>query len=477
MQQHKSKLFAGIIFIIVSLILNISYSSLVNISVDEMKNRYQYVINNESNLIKSHIDKVVVRTYTIREMIYEKDGKIDFFDKVAPFVYQSVKEDTGVTLRNIAVAPGGKVSVVYPLAHNESLVGFDFTDLNMSGNKEAMEAYLNAQTVITNPFPLVQGGIGMAARTPVFIKRNGNQEFWGLVTGTMDFGDLVKVTGIENLDNLGLKYCLWYADETGNKTVLACSGYDMSNKRDAEKQSAAINKLLDEMTDCIEEEFSVYNLRWHLEVMPVDGWYNKNILVLARAGLFIMSVLITCVIIMFFRIRHDGNVMKTLAEQDGLTQTFSRYYLNSTVLDINTGDWKNKKNNLSVAIVDVDKFKQINDNFGHAVGDRALIAISQVLKKTPGNGIESFVIRYGGDEFLMFFKNADKKELKIIFQNILAQIENIKFLDVPELSLSVSIGSCCHETCGDISYTQMMKIADENLYKVKEAGRNNYSVD
>ncbi|MBR6295553.1 MAG: sensor domain-containing diguanylate cyclase [Treponema sp.] len=450
----KEKILAFLSFIALLITLNAAYSALSRILLNEEKSRYSYMARNQANYIAGCIDKVVVRTYTLREMVNENDGGSDFFDKVSETIFQSVLRDTGITLKNVTLAPGGTVEKVYPIAGNESFIGFHYTDESMPGNKEAVETYRQARTLLTNPFNLVQGGFGMAARTPVFLKRDGNDEFWGLVAATMDFSDLLKTFSFENFDKININYRLWYEDDNGNPVVLHQSD--------------------GELVDSITEEVSVFNLKWNLELAPEKGWVNRKLNNLIRATIFVVSTLFALLLLLVFRIRQDGNIMRSLAEHDNLTKCYSRYYMNSSMIDINNGSWKDSEANYSIVIVDVDNFKRVNDTYGHFTGDRALISIARILQKSLGNPKKDRVIRFGGDEFLIFYSNVEKNDLKIKFQQILSEVSRIKFDDIPELRLGVSIGAAIASDKAS-TYQVLMKIADENLYKVKENGRNGFS--
>ncbi|MCQ2597955.1 MAG: sensor domain-containing diguanylate cyclase [Treponema sp.] len=445
--------FAFIFFLAHLAVLSLGYSYIRNITVNEEKIRYKYTAINEANYISNVIDKVVVRTYTLREMINENDGETDFFEKVAPVVIQSIKEDSGVTVRNIVLAPGGIVSKIEPLKSNESLLGFNYSDVSKAGNSEAVEALERSRTILTNPFSLVQGGSGMAARTPVFMNTAEKTDYWGLVSVTMDFEDILKSLNLDNFSKMQIDYCLWYSDG-GEKVILSSNS--------------------DKIKEPITEKVTLNNLTWYLDVCPSKGWLNENIENLVHLIIFIVSGFMAAFTLLMFKIRRDGNKMKILAEQDNLTNCYSRYYLNSVLIDQETGNWKNPGNNYSIAIVDVDNFKYINDKYGHITGDNALIAIAGLLKKSLFDSEKDRVIRFGGDEFIILFSNVDRKSLRIKFQEILSGIEKISFKDYPDLKLTVSMGVSIPEKNEDRSYQNMVKVADRNLYKVKEAGRNNY---
>ncbi len=105
------------------------------------RDRYGYIARNEAEHIVTTIDCVMARTNTLKAMIQDHNGDTSFFNDVAESVYNDVIDETGVTLKNFALAPDGVVSDVYPLEGNEALIGFDFLDISRLGNLEAKEAY------------------------------------------------------------------------------------------------------------------------------------------------------------------------------------------------------------------------------------------------------------------------------------------------------------------------------------------------
>ena len=161
-------------------VLLIIYYALIRHDLFSERTRYSYIAKDEAEHIVTTIDCVMARTNTLKVLIQDHDGDTSFFDEVAEDIYNNVTDETGVTLKNFALAPDGVVSKVYPLKGNESLVGFDFLDLSRPGNMEAKEAYEQGSTVLTNPFELVQGGIGMGGRSPVILRDGDIERLWGI---------------------------------------------------------------------------------------------------------------------------------------------------------------------------------------------------------------------------------------------------------------------------------------------------------
>lgn len=135
---------------------------------------------------------------------------------------------------------------------------------------------------------------------------------------------------------------------------------------------------------------------------------------------------------------------------------------------------KHNKNHqpLSLILLDLDYFKHINDQYGHAVGDSCLIAVSDALQETlPQN---SFCYRIGGEEFVVLLSDCDLISATELAEKIRNTIEVLVVTteDGNKIRCTVSIGVSYNETNREI-LKQILKQADLALYKAKNAGRNN----
>ncbi|MCE5201443.1 MAG: GGDEF domain-containing protein [Synergistaceae bacterium] len=138
---------------------------------------------------------------------------------------------------------------------------------------------------------------------------------------------------------------------------------------------------------------------------------------------------------------------------DSLTGAYNRYYYDEQL--------KKSLRVSAVAMMDVDNFKEINDTFGHAVGDEVL----KEIVKTISSFIRPVdtVVRMGGDEFLLTFQNISKEALENRLENIRQGVSTIVLAKHPELKVSVSIGAVYDE----ISAAEKSELADKCLYKAK----------
>ncbi len=156
------------------------------------------------------------------------------------------------------------------------------------------------------------------------------------------------------------------------------------------------------------------------------------------------------------------------ANKDFLTGMFNRRYLFDVVQEIYNRA-KAKKLPLCVAIIDIDKFKNVNDTYGHDIGDIAIKEVAKILRLNVNEG--SLVARLGGEEFCIVLNGYDQDEVISKLEHIREDFENNIIEVTPRLSLkyTVSIGATMQLFN---SFDQMIKSADENLYEAKETGRN-----
>lgn len=129
---------------------------------------------------------------------------------------------------------------------------------------------------------------------------------------------------------------------------------------------------------------------------------------------------------------------------------------------------------LSLMMLDLDRFKQINDNYGHIVGDAVLKSFADCIMECMRSS--DIVFRYGGEEFVILLRNTQIKGAKLLAERMRENVENIKFdHNNIKLSISVSIGLAEFKD-GDDRLT-LVDRADTLLYKAKDSGRNKVVVE
>jgi diguanylate cyclase (GGDEF)-like protein/PAS domain S-box-containing protein len=127
---------------------------------------------------------------------------------------------------------------------------------------------------------------------------------------------------------------------------------------------------------------------------------------------------------------------------------------------------------LAVLLLDIDRFKQVNDRLGHEFGDALLCDVARRL--TDGLRAGDFVARLGGDEFVILFENLGHDEHAAGLADKINEVLSPAFrLEGQDVSVTVSIGISTFPDCGDDAGS-LMKTADVAMYRAKESGRNTY---
>ena len=175
----------------------------------------------------------------------------------------------------------------------------------------------------------------------------------------------------------------------------------------------------------------------------------------------------------FSRILENKNLqeeLRLLAQTDSLTNLLNRrrfFELGNIELE----RAKRYKGTFSIMMLDVDNFKQVNDTYGHQVGDEVLKNLAQYIQKRSRAG--DLAGRYGGEEFMLLLLESDIKNTQKAAEKLLKEIQNISIPidDVEKINFTVSIGVATYPENGN-SLNEIISIADECLYLAKSEGKN-----
>jgi len=155
--------------------------------------------------------------------------------------------------------------------------------------------------------------------------------------------------------------------------------------------------------------------------------------------------------------------------QDSLTKLPNRAALEER-MSIEEQRFKRTREPLSIAVLDIDLFKRINDNFGHSAGDKTLQVIASMLRKAVNEA--DFVCRYGGEEFVILFPNTPITDAQARLEKACDRIRNIPFkFRSEDIRITVSVGIAELQQVNQ-SLTSLFDAADKALYEAKRTGRN-----
>ena len=159
------------------------------------------------------------------------------------------------------------------------------------------------------------------------------------------------------------------------------------------------------------------------------------------------------------KLKEEVEALKQISYEDGLTRVFNRRWFEENYL--NKEDETFNKNGILV-FIDLNDFKQINDNLGHATGDKVLMYFSSRLKKLNGD-----VIRYGGDEFAIIFQNESYENVKNTI-HILRELHLKKKYKILNNVLKIKFAYGIVEFNTNDNFSDIIKEADINMYEDKE---------
>ncbi len=187
------------------------------------------------------------------------------------------------------------------------------------------------------------------------------------------------------------------------------------------------------------------------------------------------------------KIQIGSNIILKFVLQDEVEDAFQRELYESATKDALTGLWTKRhflehletefnyhrrvKKPLSVIMCDLDHFKKINDNYGHLGGDLVLKELGGMILNVLRRG--DSVGRYGGEEIIFFLRETPLPGAKVFSERLRMLVENHPFIfEGKKIPATISIGVA---TCTEDNYSTMhelIKAADEFLYKAKQTGRN-----
>ena len=211
-------------------------------------------------------------------------------------------------------------------------------------------------------------------------------------------------------------------------------------------------------------------------ILAIDFSLNKlehinKIIALMKNGIItIMSIVFIFLIVLIVQRIKYSKIKKT-AFIDTLTDVYNRNYLENLQETINL-------ENYILATLDIDFFKKVNDTYGHDVGDIILKDVAKIISNTL-RGNDDIVIRYGGEEFVLFVKNDNKnyKNSTKVLERIRLNIEEYDFFisknDYINITVSIGVNLTPFESK---NFIEAFKLTDLALYKAKDSGRNNIQI-
>ena len=164
--------------------------------------------------------------------------------------------------------------------------------------------------------------------------------------------------------------------------------------------------------------------------------------------------------------------LERLAITDSLTGVYNRRHF-FTIIENEILRAVRYKRPLSIIMIDIDHFKEVNDRFGHLVGDQVLAKIAGRVRGALR--INDIMGRYGGEEFAILLPETCGEDSELVAERLRESVAERPFqTDQGKLPITISLGVTCLGEDRDISVERLLDEADKALYQAKNAGRNRY---
>lgn len=213
-----------------------------------------------------------------------------------------------------------------------------------------------------------------------------------------------------------------------------------------------------------------------------EPFWERNYRYLFWGLIFLSSVILILLIVFYFKYKENRKMeqlnreleqkveertreLRKMVITDELTKLFNRRRI-LELLEIELEKAKRYQRNLSLLMMDLDFFKKINDSYGHQFGDKVLRKIADILQQNTRN--LDLVGRYGGEEFLLILPETNIKKAVLVAEKLRQKIKEAE-IEGLNLKLTASFGVAQYND--ELSH-QLIKRADELLYKAKDEGRD-----
>ena len=346
------------------------------------------------------------------------------------------------TIRNLSVLTGTVISFVYPYTQNMTALGHDLAEVP-DQRESVFRAMETREPILSGPLPLVQGGNGLIIRMSVYPQdATGQRYYWGQASV------VIVAEAIESFAQFGRFPHLLFAIRhllPGDQPGEVFHG-------GAELYAANPVLLSVEVPGGI----------WQLAAMPIKGWRHDQRLVWFLTVIsLVMGFLVGVVVFILLNTRATLRVM---AYHDQLTKLPNRSLFWATLKTVSALA-KREDSRLCLCMLDLDDFKQVNDNLGHPCGD---LLLSEVAARLQAQLRSSDIIaRMGGDEFAVLARVHTVEGQDALIAKIRACFDEPFRLGDTQLLVSCSIGMAAYPEQSS-RVEGALNLADQAMYRDKQ---------
>lgn len=404
------------------------------------RERLTYITETAATHIQFTMNTLLQKTDTLGLLVLQNDGQVKNFEKIAA----RLLDDPAI--RCLQLCPAGIVKYAYPLEGNEAAIGDDLFK-NPRRVKEALHARNSGKLTMSGPFPLLQGGFGVIGRLPIFLTDSitKKETFWGFSVIVLNLPEAFDSIHLDRLQQEGYEYKLHRIHPDTNEIDVFLASSSQA------------------LTRSIDIPFELPNVIWTFSVVPREGWIQWRALWAEASIAVLLCTLLTVLAHVGLTLHRHREKFRQMAQRDELTGLLNfrglHAYLNRRL--------SNSNKPFTLCYMDLNKFKSINDTFGHDCGD-------QLLKETASRinaclSGKDQLARIGGDEFVAVIEEEGDPQSHIT--QIRLAMQHPFFLAAQTVHTSISIGYAIYPQDGH-QKDLLLKQADRRMYEEKHRGEN-----
>jgi diguanylate cyclase (GGDEF)-like protein/PAS domain S-box-containing protein len=316
----------------------------------EARTRVADLAGDHAQALQRGIERALSATYALAALVRQGNGSVRDFEAVGT---QMLSFYPGIAV--LGLAPDGIIRQVVPIAGNERSIGFNQLQ-DIAQNREALLARDTGKLTLAGPLQLVQGGLGVVGRLPVYLDDMlGHPQFWGFSYVTIRFPQALEAARLPQLAERGYAYALWrVVPDTGTRQTIATS--------------SAAGPI-----DPVERTLALPNGTWTLSVSPTEGWDEPlQLLLKSILGLFVSCLMAYLAKVLIDLKVHEKGLEALVAERTAeILATQRQLELTAKVFE---------QSNEGIMITDAQRnIMQVNRAFTQITGYRQ----DEVLGKLP----------------------------------------------------------------------------------------------
>ena len=340
-------------------------------------------------------------------------------------------------IRNIGILRDTTILWNYPISHNAVAIGVDLS--KVEGQKDSvLKVKADLAPIFQGPIDLVQGGTGFSVRVPII--RNG-VGYWGQTSIILKTEKILEEIR-SYAESAALDIAI-FNQENPDVPFFGSVGADRNSVLAFSVDPSLIN--------------------WKIFVSLHDTWPG-NLAWIVLLAMISAGISSSAGFLIYKHLKSNQEIL-SMSTHDFLTKLYNRHFLDEyQAIALSTARRESRK--AAIVLIDLNRFKRINDTYGHGVGDKVLVETGRILGKITRANEAAF--RLGGDEFLIVLPEVDDEADLIGFKaRILQRFQQEFGIPGYDIKVTLAIGYAIFPEEGEDIDT-LLRAADKRLYLEKE---------